>query len=599
MSCAHQSPSSNRDNSSKKSVVSFESSGSLKDQATFQRSSSEAYISVLKAEMLMNHGPSPAAVQELKEALVHDTSSVYLKQRLAEALWAIGKDEEALKWNQRALDENPNPNYLCWRAWVSAQQGHAIKAKAIINQLQRETLFEETCLYRALEVMMTEPFSPKESELFLKQSLIPILGHSRAYFLMAESLLEAGHSESGERYLQNAYDIDPTNMLLLDLKWRYAFSSLNDADADLAARMLYTAEPSTLNAQRWVLTLLLNQDIKRAAQLSLWLFDQDRFAEDSSLWWPWMKAGYLNKAASLWSQNSVPPNIQLQMYEELVARGRLKIKTAKLCHKSDRSQWEKKCLHRLISEKKYILVHDRLLQHLKENTLEGWMIRLWVYMGKGPGSVITAREINRVFHLMSLDGIQDVDLFIAKLEAADIFQEKRVAYEILDEYLDHGDSQRVWAGIIWLLEQEQPRRALEVLESHLKLKQNPDVSTLNLMAFTMAEARVSLQEAIAAGKKAVLLEPMNPAIIDTLGWAYFQAGQLDKAKRYLKRAYALEPKEVEIAWHLASLYAEVGDFQKAQEILKDVDAVFTLSDRLRQHIKRLKESLKVKVGQGV
>tara|TARA_B100000925_G_scaffold276623_1_gene243903 strand:+ start:46 stop:909 length:864 start_codon:yes stop_codon:yes gene_type:complete len=287
------------------------------------------------------------------------------------------------------------------------------------------------------------------------------------------------------------------------------------------------------------------------------------------------------------------------MYEELVARGRLKIKTAKLCHKSDRSQWEKKCLHRLISEKKYILVHDRLLQHLKENTLEGWMIRLWVYMGKGPGSVITAREINRVFHLMSLDGIQDVDLFIAKLEAADIFQEKRVAYEILDEYLDHGDSQRVWAGIIWLLEQEQPRRALEVLESHLKLKQNPDVSTLNLMAFTMAEARVSLQEAIAAGKKAVLLEPMNPAIIDTLGWAYFQAGQLDKAKRYLKRAYALEPKEVEIAWHLASLYAEVGDFQKAQEILKDVDAVFTLSDRLRQHIKRLKESLKVKVGQGV
>ena len=227
------------------------------------------------------------------------------------------------------------------------------------------------------------------------------------------------------------------------------------------------------------------------------------------------------------------------------------------------------------------------------------MIRLWVYMGKGPNSIVTAREINRVFHLMSLDGVQDVDLLIAKLEAAEIFKEKSAAFEILDEYLENGDAQSIWAGIIWLLDKEQPKRALEVLESHLKLNHDSDVSSLNLMAFAMAEARIRLQEAIVAGEKAVLLRPLNPAIIDTLGWAYFQAGQMDKARRHLERAYALDPKEVEIAWHLASLYAEVGNFQKAQRILKDVDDVFTLSERLRQHIKRLKESLRVEVGQGV
>ena len=136
------------------------------------------------------------------------------------------------------------------------------------------------------------------------------------------------------------------------------------------------------------------------------------------------------------------------------------------------------------------------------------------------------------------------------------------------------------------------------MESHLKINTNSDVSTLNLMAFSMAEGRVRLSEAIEAAQKAVLLEPLNPAIIDTLGWAYFQAGQMSKAKRHLERAHALEPKEPEIAWHLASLYAEQGDIQSAQKVLKEVDDVFTLSERLRQHIKRLNETLKIEVGQG-
>ena len=184
-----------------------------------------------------------------------------------------------------------------------------------------------------------------------------------------------------------------------------------------------------------------------------------------------------------------------------------------------------------------------------------------------------------------------MDTLIARLEAAQTFNGKGAAYELLDTYLERDDAMYIWAAVIWLLEMQEPLRALDTLETHRALSRKPNTSTLNLMAFTMAEGRIRLDEALRAAQKAALLEPLNPAIIDTLGWVYFQQGQLKKAQRHLERAHALEPQEIEIAWHLATLYVEKNDFDKASAVIAKVRRSFTLSDRLRIHIKRLQERI--------
>ena len=66
----------------------------------------------------------------------------------------------------------------------------------------------------------------------------------------------------------------------------------------------------------------------------------------------------------------------------------------------------------------------------------------------------------------------------------------------------------------------------------------------------------------------------------------------------MARAHALKPKEVEIAYHLALVYKERGKFKQAMATLKRVENVFTLSDRLIRHIKRLKATLGAEVGHG-
>jgi Flp pilus assembly protein TadD len=54
----------------------------------------------------------------------------------------------------------------------------------------------------------------------------------------------------------------------------------------------------------------------------------------------------------------------------------------------------------------------------------------------------------------------------------------------------------------------------------------------------------------------VALSPGSGGIVDSLGWAYFRAGDLGHADAYLEQAARLEPGDAEILGHLGDLYAK-------------------------------------------
>ena len=69
-------------------------------------------------------------------------------------------------------------------------------------------------------------------------------------------------------------------------------------------------------------------------------------------------------------------------------------------------------------------------------------------------------------------------------------------------------------------------------------------------------------------KKAVSKEPQNGFYLDSLGWAYFKLGKIDKAIIYLERSVELEPQEMEITDHLGDAYWEVKRYKEAELVWK-------------------------------
>ena len=102
---------------------------------------------------------------------------------------------------------------------------------------------------------------------------------------------------------------------------------------------------------------------------------------------------------------------------------------------------------------------------------------------------------------------------------------------------------------------EQDLRAL--------LAQDADNPTaLNALGYTMILHTDRSEEAYRLIKRAYLLNPGDPAIIDSMGWVLFVMGKAEEALPYLHKAMAIFP-DPEIAAHLGEVQWFLGDQQAA------------------------------------
>lgn len=100
------------------------------------------------------------------------------------------------------------------------------------------------------------------------------------------------------------------------------------------------------------------------------------------------------------------------------------------------------------------------------------------------------------------------------------------------------------------------------------LEQEPDnAAALNALGYTLVDETERYQEGLALIERAYELAPESPAIIDSMGWAYYKLGDYDTARSYLEQAYQLEPLP-EIAAHYALALWRAGDRALAQKVLQ-------------------------------
>jgi tetratricopeptide (TPR) repeat protein len=93
-----------------------------------------------------------------------------------------------------------------------------------------------------------------------------------------------------------------------------------------------------------------------------------------------------------------------------------------------------------------------------------------------------------------------------------------------------------------------------------------NVLILNNYAYSLAERKIRLQEALSMSKKAVEMEPKNASYLDTYGWVYFQLEDYKQAKTNIEEAIKYEGKNGTILDHLGDIYFKLKDKSKAFEL---------------------------------
>jgi Flp pilus assembly protein TadD len=97
--------------------------------------------------------------------------------------------------------------------------------------------------------------------------------------------------------------------------------------------------------------------------------------------------------------------------------------------------------------------------------------------------------------------------------------------------------------------QKRHKQAVEYYEKALEIDRN-NTTALNGLGFILADANIDLIRAIRLCRRAVETRPQNPAYLDSLGWAYFQYGDIAEARVWMRKAAELSPQNEDIRVHL-------------------------------------------------
>lgn len=97
-------------------------------------------------------------------------------------------------------------------------------------------------------------------------------------------------------------------------------------------------------------------------------------------------------------------------------------------------------------------------------------------------------------------------------------------------------------------------QAEALFEKHLSLNPHNDTA-LNYLAYMWADRGVNLSKAFDYVKRALELDPDNPAYLDTLGWIHYRRGEINEAYTAIRRAAKRMPNDPTIADHYGDILA--------------------------------------------
>ena len=127
---------------------------------------------------------------------------------------------------------------------------------------------------------------------------------------------------------------------------------------------------------------------------------------------------------------------------------------------------------------------------------------------------------------------------------------------------------QVLSIIAQIYETKKDYNVSDSLYTHALAIDSANALLLNNYAYSLAERKIRLDEALTMSKKAIKKEPRNASYLDTIGWIYFRLGDYKKAKLNIEDAAKMENKNATILDHVGDVYFKLGDKSKANDYWK-------------------------------
>jgi len=106
---------------------------------------------------------------------------------------------------------------------------------------------------------------------------------------------------------------------------------------------------------------------------------------------------------------------------------------------------------------------------------------------------------------------------------------------------------------------------------HAALAQSSNYAApLNNLAYLYLDGYGTKEEALRLAERAIALEPGNPVIMDTFGFALLKNNRHQEAREYLEKALAILPGDPTINYHLSLLHQTSGEKKSANGTVADI-----------------------------
>jgi putative PEP-CTERM system TPR-repeat lipoprotein len=120
-------------------------------------------------------------------------------------------------------------------------------------------------------------------------------------------------------------------------------------------------------------------------------------------------------------------------------------------------------------------------------------------------------------------------------------------------------------------ERDQARKDYaKAIEGYKRVLEIDDdnVPALNNLAWILTEQKDP--KGLEYAREAHRLAPMNPSVLDTLGWSVTRSGDAKRGVQLLRMASALAPNQTEIRLHLAKALIDAGEKSAAKQTLTEL-----------------------------
>lgn len=552
----------------------------------------------LRAQLYQRDGKLREAVFELRQALAYDDSSSYLHTRLGRLYTALGLWRGVQDEARAALKLDPkNVGALLLEGLANLRAGKQEAAADCYRRAIEINPHRLEAYIRLADVYMDQGAKDKALETLTKMTAANPAS-AEGFRRLAGLYFERGDEKTAEKYYRRALQVDPSDTRtieilagLLEQQGRYheAITVFEDA---------METNPEYPRYMAYMAALYLKAGDKQAANA---YFDQLRALDPKNARLIAYEYSRLNmhkeairELGALLDKN---PNLHSErlllaiMYEQRKEWQKAIAQLEKI-PKQSRFNVNAKinlgyCYRQTRKFKQAIEVLTQALSLTNDDDNIG---RIYSTLADVYGETKQFKQGILLLNKAIANHPENLDLIEAKANLLFTAKLGHKGVEVLKKELTKRPRNVSLLYSLGALYEQMGKikESLATMREVIEIEPN-NYSALNFIGYTMADQGQNLDEAERLIRRALLLDPGNGAITDSLGWVLYRKQDYTKALDYLIRATRVSPGEPVIIMHVGDAYLKLGQRDKAIEQYKKALSAGPEDRDRAQIVERLKK----------